>query len=476
MKPDLKSGASVAFREPGKTVGPLDPEAVARLVGSVGDIALVLDADGRVLDISFVAGDPTGAGPAHWIGKSWGELVTVESLPKLSEMIADALAGQVPRWRQVNHPSASGDVPIRYLAVAGGGTGRVIAVGQDLRANSVLQQRLIQAQQSLERDYLRLRQTEARYRLLFDLDNDPVLVVDAETRRIREANPAATSMARAKAGALVNRPLTSLFDPVDHDAVLGYLGTVAATDGLDPIYVGLADTPMRAALSATAFRQERAAFFLVRMQLPDGASGESVDRARMRELIERMPDAFVLADARLKIVSANAAFLDLSQEVSAARLKGASLGDYLGRAGIDVDLIVDQLREHGVVRNLATILRGKDGAVEEVELSAVAAPGVDGEGFGFSIRSVGRRVRDLPPAERDLPRSVEQLTELVGRMSLKDIVRESTDLIERLCIEAALEYTSDNRASAAEILGVSRQSLYSKLHRHGLGNLVGDDE
>jgi DNA-binding NtrC family response regulator len=61
-------------------------------------------------------------------------------------------------------------------------------------------------------------------------------------------------------------------------------------------------------------------------------------------------------------------------------------------------------------------------------------------------------------------------------MSLKDIVRESTDLIERLCIEAALSYTSDNRASAAEILGLSRQSLYSKLHRYGLGNLTGDTD
>jgi DNA-binding NtrC family response regulator len=61
-------------------------------------------------------------------------------------------------------------------------------------------------------------------------------------------------------------------------------------------------------------------------------------------------------------------------------------------------------------------------------------------------------------------------------MSLKEIVRESTDLIERLCIEAALAYTADNRASAAEILGVSRQSLYSKLHRHGLGNLVSSED
>ena len=105
-------------------------------------------------------------------------------------------------------------------------------------------------------------------------------------------------------------------------------------------------------------------------------------------------------------------------------------------------------------------------------MSGVMAPMDDGICFGFTIRNVGRRVRTLAPVERDLPRSVDQLTELVGRMPLKDIVRESTDLIERLCIEAALTFTSDNRASAAEILGLSRQSLYSKLHRHGLGNLV----
>jgi DNA-binding NtrC family response regulator len=69
---------------------------------------------------------------------------------------------------------------------------------------------------------------------------------------------------------------------------------------------------------------------------------------------------------------------------------------------------------------------------------------------------------------------VDQLTELIGRVPLKDIVRETTDVIERLCIEAALQLTGDNRASAAEMLGLSRQSLYVKLHRYGLGDLEAD--
>ena len=73
-----------------------------------------------------------------------------------------------------------------------------------------------------------------------------------------------------------------------------------------------------------------------------------------------------------------------------------------------------------------------------------------------------------PVPESDTPRTVDQLTELVGRVPLRDVIRESNDVIERLCIEAALQLTSGNRASAAEMLGLSRQSLYVKLRRYGL--------
>jgi DNA-binding NtrC family response regulator len=72
-------------------------------------------------------------------------------------------------------------------------------------------------------------------------------------------------------------------------------------------------------------------------------------------------------------------------------------------------------------------------------------------------------------------RSFEQLKELVGRVPMRDLVRETTDIIEQMCIEAALEITGDNRASAAEMLGLSRQSLYVKLRRHGLGELDGQE-
>jgi DNA-binding NtrC family response regulator len=87
----------------------------------------------------------------------------------------------------------------------------------------------------------------------------------------------------------------------------------------------------------------------------------------------------------------------------------------------------------------------------------------------MTLRRVTRRPDTIIDGRRALPRSVEQLTELVGRVPLKELVREATDMIERLSIQAALELTDDSRSSAAELLGLSRQGFYSKLRRHGVG-------
>ncbi|MGA1336819.1 MAG: helix-turn-helix domain-containing protein, partial [Burkholderiaceae bacterium] len=73
-----------------------------------------------------------------------------------------------------------------------------------------------------------------------------------------------------------------------------------------------------------------------------------------------------------------------------------------------------------------------------------------------------------PAKARGLGGSNEDLSDLVGRMPLKEIVGETVDLIEKLCIEAALKLTKNNRASAADMLGLSRQSLYVKMRRFGL--------
>ena len=57
----------------------------------------------------------------------------------------------------------------------------------------------------------------------------------------------------------------------------------------------------------------------------------------------------------------------------------------------------------------------------------------------------------------------------ISLLNLADKSSPSKDVIEALCVEEALKLTHDNRASAAELLGLSRQSLYAKLRRYGIG-------
>ena len=110
-----------------------------------------------------------------------------------------------------------------------------------------------------------------------------------------------------------------------------------------------------------------------------------------------MPDAFVIADSNLDLVSANAAFVELVQASGVDPLRGRPLANWIGRPGIDLELIEGQVDQHGCARNVATILRhGDDLEGEPIELSAVRSGG-EGGLYAFVIRPIGRRLRDLPP-------------------------------------------------------------------------------
>lgn len=450
----------------------LDADAAMKLAMVAGDVTLVLDDTGTILDTAFDPRDFPGF--EDWEGTNWIDTVTVESRPKVMEMLAAARRGEVQHWRQVNHPTRDGDVPIRYAVLTVNGGKHRIAFGRDLREAGRMQQRLLQVQQSLERDYLRMRQLDARYRMLFEQSGEPMLIVEADSLKIREANSMAHALLGARAGSLAGKKLSGFVEKSSRDTLQNLVGAALASDSASPLPITLSKGSREVTAFASGFIQNRAQHLLIRLATEDSHSAEPA--SPVAELVDQMPDAFVITDVNLDIVSANAAFIEMVQAASFDPLHGRPLGTWVGRPGIDLDLIEGQIDQYGCARNVSTILRtGGDLEGEQIELSAVRSGGDDGH-YAFVIRAIGRRLRDLPPGSQDMPRSVEQLTELVGRMSLKEIVRESTDLIERLCIEAALQYTSDNRASAAEILGLSRQSLYSKLHRHGLGNLPGDPE
>lgn len=463
---------------PNGRLGSLDAEAAADLIAAAADVALVLDGDGVIRDVALGSEDMLLEGCRKWIGQPWAETVTIESRAKVETLLREATSKAERRWRQVNHPSARGsDVPVLYSAVQVGQNGQVVAFGRDLRPNAQLQQRLVDAQQSMERDYWRLRHVETRYRLLFMSSLEAVLIIDAATQKIVEANPAAGELLGENARKVVGRSFPEGFDADSTGAIGLLLARARAVGRGDDIRVRLSSDAREFLIAASLFSQENGSFFLVRLAPVRGDGGEAAVPRSIVKVMESLPDGFVVTDLEGQVITANRAFVDLAQTVSEAQLRGESLERWLGRSGVDFSVLIGSIRQHGSVRLFSTVLRGEHGATSDVEVSAVSVPHGEPPCLGFTIRDVGRRAASSVSARvaQELPRSANQLTELVGRVSLKELVRESTDLIEKLCIEAALELTRDNRASAAEMLGLSRQSLYVKLRRYGLGDL-GPDE
>jgi transcriptional regulator PpsR len=469
------------FVSPDACLGELDAQSVATLIATASDIALVVDADGTIRDIAFqseeLAGDLDTSD--KWVGTHLTTTVVADSRPKVAHLLADAaLHNARPKWRHINHATADGkSVPVLYCAVQVGQTGRMVAFGRDLRAMSALQQRLMMAQESLERDYSRMREVETRYRLLFQMSSEAVLILDTARHRVVEANPAARALFGASAAHASGQTLGEIFAPETLDSVQAHLGAIRADGRPEEFTALLAGSGTEVTVSASLFRQENTTLFLVRIA-PASAQAAAVPdvKRKLLKLVESAPDGFVVTDSTGNILTANAAFLEMAGLPNEDMARGESLDRWVGNSGVELDVLITNLRQRGSVRFFTTGVRSEDGGNAQVEISAVAIGNGGQPSFGFAIRNIGPRLQVESRAVQAMPRSIEQLTELIGRVPLKDLVRESTDVIEKLCIEAALELTGDNRASAAEMLGLSRQSLYVKLRRYGLGDLATNEQ
>jgi transcriptional regulator PpsR len=449
----------------------LDPSTFSQLLGMVSDLTLVMNPQGVVEDVSVGRDSLSALGCQSWVGRNWLDTVTVESRIKIQEMLQSRGAAEGMRWRHVNHTSSLGnEVALQYVVLPLDG-GKLLAMGRDLESLAELQRRLVETQQSMERDYLRLRHIEARYRVLFDTSSEAVLMVDGTTQRVLEANVGAQALLKDAGKRLVGRDVRECFDVDSQSEVHSLLRTALATGRIEICSARVAGLAATWTVSATVFRQEGGAQFLVRlvtresMLAPRQEPGSS---AALSEAMERFPDGWLLTDTTGVIKSVNEEGMALLGLTASSQVVGQNMERWLLRGAVDWGVLNTSLRQQLPVRNFATEVRTQSGMTLPVEVSAVCLARPEPM-YAFFVRDMDRRLQGgASYAAQSQAHPFAELSQLVGRRPIKDIIGETVDTIERMCIEAALELTHNNRASAAEMLGLSRQSLYVKLRRFGM--------
>ncbi|CAN5867147.1 transcriptional regulator PpsR [soil metagenome] len=439
-------------------LAPWAPELARAFVSLSGDIALVMDASGVIRNVAQGAGEPMTPMADDWVGRHWADTVSGDTRAKIEHLLQEVTSTGVARRREVNHPLQAGvNVPVAYSAVRFGPDGPVLATGRDLRAIVAIQQRFLDSQQEMERGYWRARQAETRYRLLFQVATDAVLVVDGHTLRILESNQAAAHMFDMAGEQLVDRPAVDGFEERSRAAIEHLLTTARASGQSGEIRARLFGKVALTSVAATPFRADDTMRLLVRVRAIDAPELSAALNNSLARLVDGSSDGVVVTDSSGRVLLANPAFLHLVCLNSEAEVKGLPIMDWLGLPDRPLAKLLPQVRKDGLVRRIKSWVKVAHATTARVEISAALLTECDQECIGFTIHRLEEAEHERSPYELNM--AIQHLTGKLGAAPLADLMAEASTLVQAHFARAALSRSSDDADEAALLLGISREAL-----------------
>lgn len=436
----------------------LAPELADTFVKVASDIAVVVGDDGVVRTVA--EGQTPLQSPAEpWVGRPWVDTVTAETRRKIELLLQEAQTAGVSRRREVSHLGAGGaQIPVSWAAVRLGHAGPVLAVGRDLRAVAAIQQRFVDAQQEMERDYWQRRQAESRYRMLFQVARDAVLVLAANTYEVVEANAMAMAMFESLGPSPQGRPFGDCVPAASRARVEELLSKARASGRATELKVRVPDGGPPLAISATPFRADNRMCLLVRARSVDAAGS----------FFEQTPDPAVITDSAGRIRMANAAFLRLCQAQDEARLHGWPIGDAVGDTHNEWAALLAQVRANGLVGRAVVRLVVPGLPPLRAEVSGALLPDGDQEDIGFTLRVLpDDRAVD---AGGPLAAALTQVAAQLGDVALPELLLQATQLAERYLIESALASSGGRIGDTAAALKIDADQLAERMHQLGLAS------
>lgn len=457
----------------------IDAEVLSSIITVASDIALVVSSDGEILSVMINPNETSFGKLNHWEGRPLTDFLTRESCPKVEAVMQIMKNGEIPsRSLELNHSdNAVWEFPIRYSFHPFGSDGSFLMLGRDLRPIAETQQQLVQAQMSLEQGYEARREFDARYRLLLRSVRDCIVFISVKDGKIKDLNDPAATLLQSTREDLIGSSFAKEFRDKRPEEFTEALINASMSENGAGLEVQSRRGRQRVMISPQVFRAAGERILICRLTTAEDSTARFDNLSNnLASVFEKGSDAIIFTSATGIIESCNDAFLDLVDAAHAADIRGRSFADFLGRGQIDMSVLVENARRTGQMRMYSTKLLNEFGAKTPVEMAVTFFEDRNEPTLGFIIRDISRvdamRKAPLQTSEE----SSRNVMELVGSATLKEIVSETTDVVEKMCIETAVSLTRNNRVAAAEMLGLSRQSLYVKLRKYGLLSKDADGE
>ena len=451
----------------------IEPEDLGIVLATSSDIAVLLNSDTKISSILVNKAEKSYGNLDHWIGRKITDFLTTESIPKIKSAIDKLENGETVLYGlELNHvDNAYWQFPIKYNIHRLGKDGQIILLGRDLQTISENQQRFVKAQIASEESIEEKRELEAHFKVLLTKTTDALAFINAKSGEIIFSNPAFQELFFNDDFKDEKTEMESFI--AGNSERKGFMEKLSiAAHGSYDISEELETTSGEVIFSITPNVYRAAGRQIIICQF----FPKTIRKQGEKELTENLlatfhnsSDAIIFTDIKGSIQYTNERFLDLTNTSHKNEVIAQNLSDFLGRGEIDLAIMLENVMKSGAVKIYSTHLKSSFGTKIDIEAS-VSRNNSDANGLiAFIVREV------LSPSGREeaskvysrLEHSQDEVAakELVGSATLKEIVTDTTDVIEKICIEAALGITNNNRAAAADLLGLSRQSLYVKLSK-----------
>ena len=450
----------------------LDQAATADLISRLCDFAFVISSDGEIIQTVTSPFLAPRLDLNSWKGLQFQDTLTKESVPKFEARIAQFKEGQKEvRPVELNHrpTDQQTELPVRYTYHCAAEDGSTLLLGSDLRPVAEMQQQLVEAQIALENDYDARREHEIRLKVLMESSDVATVFIALDTGVISSCNSAAEVLLGRSRKELMDVSFATEFEDEGVTSLIDRIVTAASDVSITAVLAKSARGGRSYRLIPTLFRGATSQMLLCKME-PEDSSLETVDQlaTHLVSFFHKGVDPIVFVNMSGQILSANEAFVSVANVTHAQTLSGRSMSEFFSRGSVDLNVILESARRNGKMRLYSTKILNEHGDERPVEISTTQVR-TEREPICVLVMRNARRVEAIStPTNQMSEAEVNSVVELIGNQSLKDVVARSTDVVEKMCIETAIGMTSNNRVAAAEMLGLSRQSLYVKLRKYNL--------
>ena len=441
------------------------------MVFHFGDINMVINSSGDVLKVSTPKGSPL-TDLSDWTNKNMNDLLTLESREKFDahmESISE-INRAATRSFELNHISAkTGEFPVRYKGIRIGRTSNILLVGTDLTPVAEIQKKFVNSQLALEREYTKYRNYETRYKVLIEFTTDPIIVIDAYTGLIIDSNPSGQKIFTSKKEKFVGQKIDKFISWDININTLEVLKSDATANLTRTAVLKDKEKSPKIKITPTIFRAENELCLMLKVTAADeNPSAPNEFPEILQKFYENTKDSVIFIDKSGVIKYANSSFLSLCKSGSDQLVLGKSFSDFLARGFIDLKVLIDAALENGTTMPFTTQFLSAYDIKIDIEITGTKLFSEFGTFICFLIRYSSDAVKQDSNDSAVSEQATQNIMKLVGSAPLKELVADTNDIVEKICIETALKMTKNNRVATAEMLTLSRQSLYVKLRKYNL--------